>query len=73
LWLAALDAESRRDFVAAAKLYEKMESLPGDIRPASLHTRLNWFAPSWWVFIDVKWVEEFARGAGKFCSRIYWC
>jgi hypothetical protein len=40
LWLAALDAESHRQFAAAVKLYDRIQSLPSNCWPASLRTRV---------------------------------
>ncbi len=41
LWNAALDAESRRDFAAAVKIYQRIQSLPRDSWPAGLRTRME--------------------------------
>ena len=41
LWSAGLDAESRRDFAAAVKAYERIQSLPSSAWPAGLKTRLQ--------------------------------
>jgi hypothetical protein len=40
LWAAALEAESRKQFGQAVKLYDRIESLPNDCWPASLPTRV---------------------------------
>lgn len=41
LWLAALEAESHRDFTAAIQKYERIESLPDSQWPTGLKTRLQ--------------------------------
>ena len=41
LWSAALEAESRRDFPDAVRHYERIESLPDNLWPVGLKTRLD--------------------------------
>ena len=41
LWAAALDAESRRDFVDAVRNYERIRSLPDTTWPTGLATRIQ--------------------------------
>lgn len=40
LWMAALDAESRKQFAAAVKLYDHIQSLPSSCWPSGLATRV---------------------------------
>jgi hypothetical protein len=41
LWRAAIDAEARRDFTGATRLYEQIKQLPSDAWPAGLQLRLE--------------------------------
>jgi hypothetical protein len=41
LYRAAIDAEARKDDVAAVKLYQQIKQLPSDTWPADLQLRLD--------------------------------
>jgi hypothetical protein len=41
LWRAAIDADARRDFAAAAQIYQQIKQLPSDVWPAGLQLRLE--------------------------------